>query len=325
MSSTKVLVTGAQGCIGSWIVKRLLESGISTVVYDLDPEPRKLALLVEPETLSKLVIETGRIEDTDRVRALVSDHQITHIIHLAAQLIPFCQANPVLGAMSNVIGTLSLFEAARNAKSPIKIVYASSAAVWGPEEEYGARSLSEAESLKPDTHYGVFKQANEQNARVFYKLDGISSVGIRPWTVYGVGRDKGLTADPTIAMKAVALGVPFQIRLDGFMDLQHVDDVADAFVRCLFENKEGAFVFNLAGDIVSVDDIISALDKVRPGAAKLITKSGKQIPVAYQMDASAVRAYAPGIQKTPLLEGITNTIERFEALQRQGRLTPDLV
>ena len=64
---------------------------------------------------------------------------------------------------------------------------------------------------------------------------------LRPWTVFGVGRDDGLTADPSLAMKSVVLGRPFQIRLTGHMDLQYVEDVAETFVRCLLAPVEGAF------------------------------------------------------------------------------------
>ena len=161
--------------------------------------------------------------------------------------------------MVNVVGTLNLFEAARDAGRPVRVVYASSAAVWGPEEAYGSRALNEEEALKPATHYGVFKQANEGNARVFYSLNGISSVGLRPWTVYGVGRDQGMTADPTLAIRALANGEPFQIRLTGFMDLQYVADVADTFIECLLSPLEGAHIFNLAGEVIHMDAFLSTL------------------------------------------------------------------
>ena len=167
----RILVTGAQGCIGAWTVKALLDRGLDVVVYDLDPHPRRLELIAPAEQVSRVAIRTGNIEDTGAVKALVKDEGITHIVHLAAQLMPFCQANPVAGALVNVIGTLNVFEAARDAGRPVRVVYASSSAVWGPEEAYGSGKLTEADPLKPSTHYGVFKQANEGNARVFYSAE----------------------------------------------------------------------------------------------------------------------------------------------------------
>jgi nucleoside-diphosphate-sugar epimerase len=307
-----VLVTGAQGCIGSWVVKQLLERGLDVLIYDLDPATVRLSKITTEQDRKNLAIEVGRIEDTARVMELVKDSAITHIVHLAAVLMPFCQASPVTGGLINVIGTLNVFEAARDAGRPVRVVYASSSAVWGPEHTYEHKKLSEDDPLRPATHYGVFKQANEGNARAFYSTNGISSVGLRPWAVYGFGRDVGLTADPTLAIRALVDKKPFQIRLSGFMDMQYVEDVAETFVRCLLSPIEGAHVFNLAGEVIGMDDFIALLDRMRPGAKTLITAQGPQVPVAYQMDDSQLRAHVPGISTTPLQEGIEKTITLFE-------------
>jgi len=308
----RVLVTGAQGCIGSWIVKQLLERGDDVVIYDLDREPVRIKRITPPDLVEKLKIEPGQIEDTAAVKALVKDEEITHIVHLAAVLMPFCQAQPVTGGLINVIGTLNVFEAARDAGWPVKIVYASSSAVWGPEHAYDQRKLSEDDPLKPATHYGVFKQANEGNARAFYASNGISSIGLRPWAVYGYGRDLGVTADPTLAMRAVVRNQPFQIRLSGHMDMQYVEDVAGTFIASLYAPLEGAQVFNLAVEVVEMGALIQMIDQIRPGAAKLLTNAGPQVPVAYQMDDSQLQAHVAGIVKTPLLAGIERTVKMFE-------------
>lgn len=321
----RFLVTGAQGCIGAWTVQRLLDRGYDVVSYDLEPDTTRLSLISNSPEWPRLWLEKGRIEDTDRVKSLVRDEGITHIIHLAAVLMPYCQANPVSGGVINVIGTLNVFEAARDAGRPVRVVYASSSAVWGPEDAYDFdRPLNEKDPTLPSTHYGVFKQANENNARVFYQASGISSVGLRPWTVYGVGRDHGLTADPTLAMKAVALGKPFQIRVSGFMDLQYVEDVAESFIYCALSDLPGAHVFNLAGAIVKMEDFVTRLDGLRPGAAQLIGVSGPQVPVSYKMDDTALRSKIPGIPHTSIEEGMRKTVEMFESLHRAGRLNPEL-
>ncbi len=308
----RVLVTGAQGCIGSWVVKQLLEHGHEVVIYDLDMHPVRIAKITAPALVSKLKIVGGQIEDTAAVKAVVKDEEITHIVHLAAVLMPFCQAQPVMGGLIDVIGTLNVFEAARDAGRSVRIVYASSSAVWGPEHAYDAKKLGEDDPLKPATHYGVFKQANEGNARAFHAVNGISSIGLRPWAVYGFGRDLGLTADPTLAMRAVVYGEPFQIRLSGFMDMQYVEDVAATFVGSLFAPSDGAQVFNLAGHVTSMEGLIEMIDRVRPGAARLLTNHGPQVPVAYQMDDSQLMTHVPGLPKTSLEIGIRKTIEMFE-------------
>ena len=314
----RVLVTGAQGCIGAWVVKRLIDRGVDVLVYDRDTNPARLAMIAEPAEIAKVEFEQGQIEDGERIKSLVKNGGVTQIIHLAAVLMPYCQTNPVSGGMINVIGTLNVFEAARDAGRSVRVSYASSSAVWGPEDAYEARKLNEDDPLHPSTHYGVFKQANEGSARVFYTASGISSIGLRPWTVYGVGRDGGLTAGPSLAMRAVANGEPFQIGVTGYMDLQYVEDVAEMFIRGALSTLDGAHVFNLAGDVISMDELIALLDRIRPGAAKLITCAGPQVPVAYRMDDSQIHTKLPDLPKTPLEEGAARTIEIFERL-RAGR------
>jgi nucleoside-diphosphate-sugar epimerase len=152
-------------------------------------------------------------------------------------------------------------------------------------------------------------------------VNGISSIGLRPWTVFGVGRDAGLTADPTLAMKALALGKSFQIRLTGHMDLQYVEDVAETFVQCLLSPVQGAHVFNLEGTVITMDDFIGELERVWPGAAKRITAQGPQVPVAYRMDGSQLKTLVTGIPHTPLPVGISKTLDHFAQLNRQGRLS----
>jgi nucleoside-diphosphate-sugar epimerase len=310
----RTLVTGAQGCIGSWVVKRLIEQGHEVVTFDVNDSLARLTMIAGPEIAGKVDRRTGRIEDTAGVKKLVREAEISHIVHLAAVLMPFCQKNPVEGGLINVIGTLNLFEAARDSGRRTRIVYASSSAVWGPTGEYGEGALTEDLPVKPATQYGVFKAANEGNARVFYATDGISSIGLRPWTVFGPGRDAGLTADPTLAMRAVAQRQPFQIRLSGFMDLQYVRDVADIFIQCLFSSAEGAHAFNLRGEVVEMEQLRRMLEEIRPGAAQLISVNGPQVPVAYRMDDSALVRTVGRIPRTPLRQAIVETIEAFERM-----------
>ena len=295
-------------------MKLLLDRGAEVVAYDLVSDAARLRLIAPSSQVDKVKLLAGAIEDTARVKAVVKEEGVTHIIHLAAVLMPFCQANPVAGGMINVIGTLNVFEAARDAGRPVRIAYASSAAVWGPGESYEDRPLTEEDPLKPSTFYGIYKQSNESCARVFHTTNGISSMGLRPWTVYGVGRDNGLTADPTLALRAVAERRPFQIRLSGSMDLQYVADVAESFIRCVESSVEGAHVFNLAGDIVSMDSLIAEIERLRPQQRGLLSYAGPQVPVATKMDDSHLRKLVPGIPRTPLIDGLRETLERYEAL-----------
>ncbi len=308
-------ITGAQGCIGSWIVKALTERGDQAVVFDRSDDSRRLSAIMNDGDLARVRFITGDITDGVAVKLALSDSGATRVIHLAGLQVPTCKADPVAGALVNVAGTLNVFEAAR--KIGIDgIVYASSAAVYGMNDDDVA--LDESAPCEPSTHYGVFKRANEGNAGVYFLDHGINSVGLRPLTVYGVNRDTGLTSDPTKAMKSTVLGRPFHIRFAGATDFQYVADTAATFIACADNMPEGAHVFNLHGETVTVERIAKFINT--SSNSDLITFSGPPIPIAAAMDDSAIRRFVNDLPSTPLEIGIRETIDRFAALRDAGRL-----
>src|SRR6266702_6857090 len=132
-----ILVTGAFGCIGSWVVKRLLAAGERPVVYDLGDDPWRMRMIVGSERLHDVAMIRGDIADRDAVVRVVGEHDITHIIHLAAWQVPLCRQDPSRGALVNVVGTANVFEAARASEGRVeRVVYASSAAVFGAPSLY---------------------------------------------------------------------------------------------------------------------------------------------------------------------------------------------
>jgi nucleoside-diphosphate-sugar epimerase len=227
----------------------------------------------------------------------------------------------MLGARVNVLGTLAVFEAARQLESIRQIVYASSAAVIGPEELYQGQTVTDASPLAPATHYGVFKQANEGNARVYFNDHGVSSIGLRPWTVYGLGRDQGLTSDATRSIKAALLGRPYTLRYSGRNALQFARDVAAAFVLCALDARQGSRTFNLRGDVIEMSDFIRTLEDLMPQSKGLIQLSGGPIPVACDLDDAELRRFLPALPRTPLAQGIDQTLADFRRLQRSGSLS----
>src|SRR3984893_9384829 len=263
----RVLLTGGYGCIGSWIVRNLLERGDQVWIYDLKEDTHRLRLLLTDKQVRCVGYVQGDVTDLSTLQNAIRSCQITHVIHLAGLQVPTCRADPLLGARVNVLGTLAVFEAVRQAQVQVqRLVYASSAAVFGPPESYGAGAVPDEVPLSPSTHYGVFKCCNEGNARVYFQDLGLSSIGLLPWTVYGVGRDFGMTSEPTKAIKSLALGRPYHITYGGRQDLQYVEDVAQIFVRCLEAPYRGAKSYNLRGDVVDLAVFHAALCEVDPAA-----------------------------------------------------------
>jgi nucleoside-diphosphate-sugar epimerase len=322
----RVLITGGYGFIGAWIARNLLADQADVFVYDLKEEPRRLRLILPDEQVRKVRFVPGNVTDLKTLTAALTEHRISHVIHLAGLQVPTCRADPLLGAKVNVLGTLAVFEAVKALGDQVKrVVYASSAAVFGGPDKYPPGSQPDDAPLVPSTHYGVFKCCNEGNARIYFQDHGIVSVGLRPWTVYGVGRDLGMTSEPTKAIKAALLGRPYPISFGGWTDFQYVDDVARAFVLSLTRPYRGAKSYNLRGAVVTLADFHRELTKVLPEAGTLVTVGTQQIAIAYDLSDDGITADLGPMPKTTLEAGIRETVAIFRQLQAEGRLdTADL-
>lgn len=319
-----VLLTGGYGCIGSWIAKNLLARGDRVWIYDLKEDPKRMRLIMSEADVKKVTFVEGDVTDLPRLRTTFEKEKITHVVHLAGLQVPTCRADPILGAKVNVIGTLAVFEAIKALGGQVKrLVYTSSAAVFGPPEAYPAGRLPDEVQLKPTTHYGHYKCCNEGNAHIYFQDNGISSIGLRPWTVYGVGRDFGMTSEPTKAIKCLALGRPYHITYGGWQDLQLVDDVAKIIVRCLEAPYSGAKSYNIRGHVVDLPTLHRAMVAVEPAAAKLITHGENQIKIAYDLDDSTLQRDLGPMTMTGLEAGIRQTLDAFRKLQTEGRLDTD--
>ncbi|OLC17387.1 MAG: hypothetical protein AUH29_01945 [Candidatus Rokubacteria bacterium 13_1_40CM_69_27] len=316
-----VLVTGAFGCIGAWVVRGLLAEGERPVVFDLGDDPWRLRMIVGPDVAGRITIERGDITDRERVARVVRDHAIRQIIHLAAWQVPLCRQDPSRGALINVVGTANVFEAARAAAGQIeRIVYASSAAVFGPPNLYPPGPIKDDAPPHPATHYGVYKVANEETARIYWEEHKIPSMGFRPLSVYGPGRDFGLTADRTLAMKSAVLGRPFQIRWGGRTDLVYTDDVARAFIVASRSGLPGARVYNLHGSSAAVADVARLITEAWPQAKGSLSHVEQPIPFPDALDDARYQRDLGPAPRTPLEAGVRRTLEEFARLQKEGRL-----
>ncbi len=325
MSERTYLVTGALGCIGAWVVERLLEKGDRPVVFDLGTEPRRIRDLLGAAALDRVSFAQGDIADPAALGDCMDRHGVDHIVHLAGLQVPFCRADPMAGARVNVLGTVNVFEQA--AKRGIqRVAYASSAAVYEREDEDRAGGAPcENASPTPNTHYGVYKLANEGTARVSFLEHGTSSVGLRPLTVYGVGRDQGMTSGPTKAIKAAVVGRPYTVGFGGRTDFLYAGDCADAFIAAADRGPEGAHVFNLAGESVAVTAFVDELCALEPAARDLVRVEGGELPVPGAIDGARIGEVLTGLPNTSIRDGIAETLRRFRELHAAGTLdTSDL-
>ena len=319
-----VLITGGCGFFGTWFVHRLLADGDSVTVFDVSLNTSRWELILSPSDIARVKFVAGRIDD-DSFVATVAALAPDAILHLAGLQIPTCRDNPVLGARVNVIGTLNVFEAAKAmvaaGKPAPALVYASSAAVFGPDADYPDGPVGDAATPNPASHYGAYKLCCEHAAKAYFLANGLSSVGLRPLCVYGPGRDQGLTSFPSRSIAAAVAGVPFVIPFTGATSYIHIREVADMFVACARQGAGGgARVYTVGGDSVDTADFISLLDAAVPGAKALITCTGAPLSIASRMDDSALRKDVPGLLRLSMSEGIAESVKVFSQLKAEGRL-----
>jgi nucleoside-diphosphate-sugar epimerase len=289
------MVTGALGCIGAWVVRQLVADGDRVVGFDLDSSTHRLDLLVPERDAVTLV--AGDVTDATAVAAALDEHGVTRVVHLAALQIPTCRADPPLGLRVNVIGTTNVFEAVRARVDRIPgVVFASSFAVYGPDDVPGR------DDPHPRTVYGVTKLANEALARVYWEEHGVASAALRPYVVYGAGRDQGLTSSPTLAIAAALRGEAYTIGFGGRSQFHYARDVAAAFVALAREHADGASVFDLPGPVLTMPEVISAIAAAVPGAA-LDFDATVRLP----FPEAAVRML--DVPVTPFDEAVRETVE----------------
>jgi UDP-glucuronate 4-epimerase len=320
----RFLVTGALGCIGAWTVRALVREGVPVVGLDVGRDPRRLALILEPDELARVSLVAGDITDLDSLERVLAEHDITNVIHLAALQVPFCRADPPLGARVNVLGTVNVFEAVRRrgaaGATMAPVVYTGSIGMYSPGDvDPVTNSLHEDAVPHPGNHYGVYKHANEETARVYLSDSGVHSVGLRPMTVFGSGRDQGMTSSPTVAIVAAVLGVPFRITFGGSTLFQYTEDVAETLILASRAAPDGARVFNLGGSAVAIEDWIGVIEDVVPEARGLISAELTPLPFPSVIDHDTICALGD-VPVTPHRDAIGATAALDRRLAAGGRL-----
>jgi nucleoside-diphosphate-sugar epimerase len=300
VSGEHFLVTGALGCIGAWTAALLVREGTPVTAYDLGDDRHRLELIATADEIAEVEFVRGDVTDLAQLERTLADHEITHVVHLAALQVPLVRANPPLGAKVNVVGAVNVFEAARRAGLRTPIAYASTAAVY---DEHGDRN--------PRTLYGVFKVANEGTAAVYWADEGVASVAIRPFTVFGPGRDQGLTSGPTLAMEAAARGAPHTIAFGGRTELHYAPDVARGFIAAARSEPAGARAYDFPGTPVSIAEVVAAIEAEVPEAAGTIGYD--DVPLPFPDELPGERLDSP---TTPLDQAVRETVEHFRAAVR---------
>lgn len=256
----KYLVTGGAGFIGSNLTEALLQRGHDVTVFDNFSTGLRQNLAGFNQYKSSFKLIEGDLRDQDTCREAC--YNIDYVLHQGALgSVPRSIAHPITTNENNVIGTLNLFLAARDAGVK-RVVFASSSSVYG-----NSKTLPKVETMIPNpiSPYAASKNICEMYGRIFYELYDIEIIALRYFNVFGRRQDPNSTYAAVIPLfvKALMRGEQPVIFGDGLQsrDFSYVDNVIEANILASQAPKEACGqVFNIAcGDRTTLIDLYNKI------------------------------------------------------------------
>lgn len=260
------LVTGAAGFIGTYVVGQLLDDGETVVGLDRQ-WPGATEMVLGAERLGDFDRQVGDVADLALMLRLVSDHEVTHVIHLAGELHALSADNPGQCITSNVIGTHNVLELGRLTDVE-RIVTASSAAVFGPPSRHPDGPIPEDASLLAADVYEASKIFGETEGAHYFRRFGVDNVALRIGLAFGYGSRIGWGARFVEELVVKPLrGEPGRVPwASSKMNWVYAHDAADAFVRASRVSTTDTFAYNIRGDLLTVAETVEAARELIPGA-----------------------------------------------------------
>jgi UDP-glucuronate 4-epimerase len=237
MSLMTVVVTGAAGFVGFHVATALLARGERVIgidivndYYDVTLKEARLALLADNE---RFTFHRADIADADNVASIMAAAgDVTGIVHLAAQAgVRYSLKNPYAYVHSNVLGQVSMFEAARRLNRTPAMVYASSSSVYGGNDKFPFSTTDRVDH--PVSLYAATKRGGELLAESYAAMYGMASIGLRFFTLYGpFGRPDMAYFSFT---KAILAGQPIPVFNEGKLerDFTYIDDAVAGIIAAL--------------------------------------------------------------------------------------------
>jgi nucleoside-diphosphate-sugar epimerase len=254
------LVTGGSGFIGSHLVRELVSQGKKVVVYDFTPDAGYIA-----DCLDNVTFIYGDVADMAHLSGVVGDHGVGLIFHLAYMLVPDTGNRLGKAIQVNCAGFQNVLEAARVHKVR-RVVWPSSAAVFGYAENYPEGPINEDVHVMPTTLYAACKQFNEYVAKYYRQARGLDNVGFRKPVVYGVGksRRRDLSISHLLIENAI-LGRPVEMPpMDFHANYLYVGDAVRAYLLAAQAPPTEHVVFNIGGEVQSCSGVVQILRELFP-------------------------------------------------------------
>ncbi|MCS6994181.1 MAG: SDR family NAD(P)-dependent oxidoreductase [Anaerolineales bacterium] len=307
----KVLVTGAGGFIGSHLVERLTLEGaqVRAFVRYNSRADTGLLQLAPPEIRASLEIIGGDLRDEHAVRKAVEGCQV--VLHLGALIsIPYSYYHPVEVTQTNVIGTLNVLNACREAGVE-RLVHTSTSEVYGTAQQVPIR---EEHPLQGQSPYSASKIGADKLAESFYCAFGLPVVILRPFNTYGP-RQSARAVIPAVITQALTQPVIRVGNVHTTRDFTFIHDTVNAFLLAAqTPGIEGKTIHLGTGVEIRIADVVEKIvskvnrpveiqveeQRLRPEASEVYRL------VSDNTQARQVLGWAP---QTTLDQGLEKTIE----------------
>ena len=324
-----ILITGGTGFLGSYLTRHLVRekeiSGKDLILFDRYPNRERVA-----DVIDDVVLITGDITEASEVAAVIKNYEVDQVFHLAAILAEPTRAQVVSYMKVMCEGTLNVFEVSR-IMGVKRVVYASSVAVYGRgsfKVKGPGAELDEDDPPDPMGFYGMCKLYSENLAALYSRRFKLETVGLRPTSVFGVGRGSrgswasGLAASMDVHYMVLpelaALGQPVEMPSDDSeSDWIYAADAAEAWWRAMITPAPPRLVYNLAAERRRMADVTAHLRNLLPEAR--IGVSDKRVPNIAAMNCANLRKELDFKPRYTMETGLT---EYVNAVRKSAGLAP---
>jgi len=259
----RVLVTGATGLVGSWLVKSLVEKEASVVALIRDHDPQ--SEFFRSQIAQKTALIQGSLEDFSSVERAINEHEVDTIFHLGAQtIVGTALRSPLSTFDSNIKGTYNLLEACRRHSSLVKrIVVASSDKAYGSSDILPYIETMPLEGRHP---YDVSKSCADLITLSYFHTYNLPVTIARCGNIFGGGDLNWSRLIPGV-IRSLNFGAPPEIRSDGTYtrDYVYVEDVVSAYLLLaenLYRTEVRGEAFNFGPNFpYSVLEVVKIIQK----------------------------------------------------------------
>src|ERR1051325_2432662 len=320
-SACIVLVTGASGFVGSWLVKALLARGarVVTLIRDLDEQSE----LLRCGAYSAVTVVRGALEDFSALRRCLNEHDVNIVMHLGAQtIVGAALRDPLATFEANIRGTYHLLEAIRLQGAQIKAaVIASSDKAYGETPDLPYRETQPLEGRHP---YDVSKSCTDLLASTYYHTYRIPLAISRCGNIYG-GGDLNWSRIVPGTIRSLYRNENPVLRSDGTMirDYLYVEDVVEAYLDLaenLYRPEVAGQAFNFSPGVpMSVLELVTAIQQIMGAAAlKPIIHNNALSEIHSQwLSAAKAKSILTWTPRFSLLEGLRRSVNWYRDYFKQ--------